>query len=104
MKEQEKFCKTEKHTIDLDKWYEGLKLNRDPGQKYIEDWVDKHAPSFRKKYNHKKMILIVKDLIHLIEKLNGMSKKKTRSALKSMLKRLEWLLQTNGVNGKNGGK
>lgn len=43
------FCQVRK--IDIDKWCEGCQLNRDPGQRYILDWIDRNAAWFRSAWN-----------------------------------------------------
>jgi hypothetical protein len=44
------YCQVRK--IDIDKWCEGNRLENDPGQNYILDWIDKNAAWFRSAWNH----------------------------------------------------
>jgi hypothetical protein len=45
-----KFLKKQKDLIDKCKWEEGIRINSDPGQSYVSDWVKKNASKFRKSY------------------------------------------------------
>ena len=45
-----KFLQVEMKTIDIDKWCEGQKIKKDPGQKYVVDWVDINAKAFRENW------------------------------------------------------
>jgi hypothetical protein len=45
-----KFLETEMKKIDLDKWYEGEKINKDPGQSYIVEWIKLNAANWRKEW------------------------------------------------------
>lgn len=42
-----KFLKSEMKKIDEDKWYEGERTCRDPGQEYIIDWINRNAKEWR---------------------------------------------------------
>lgn len=37
--------------IDIDKWNEGCRIKKDPGQEYVIEWIDSHAASFRDAWN-----------------------------------------------------
>jgi hypothetical protein len=45
-----KFMRCQVKKIDIDKWYEGLRLNRDPSSDYINDWVEKNAKKYREEW------------------------------------------------------
>lgn len=36
--------------IELDKWFEGERIGRDPGQSYVRDWITQNSLSFRKQW------------------------------------------------------
>ncbi len=38
--------------INLDKWYEGIRIKRDPGSHYVYRWIDEKAESFRNNWNN----------------------------------------------------
>lgn len=44
------YCQIQK--IDLDKWYEGVRMQRDPGQRFILEWIDRNAAWFREAWNN----------------------------------------------------
>lgn len=46
----EKYIKAEIKNIDVDKFFEGIKLQRDPGAEYVENWVMAHSKKFRDKW------------------------------------------------------
>ena len=49
------FMETQLHRIDVDKWYEGIRIHCDPFQSdYVENWIEKNAVEF--KLNYKKSI------------------------------------------------
>ena len=43
--------KAQLNKIDVDKWCEGFRLNRDPGQPYVMDWIDENGAWFRGAWN-----------------------------------------------------
>ena len=45
--ELKKFMSVEIHRIDFDKWMEGIRIQSDPGDQYIIDWIDTSAAEFR---------------------------------------------------------
>ena len=38
------------HQIELDKWFEGERIGRDPGQTYVREWIKQNSLSFRKQW------------------------------------------------------
>jgi len=36
--------------IEVDKWCEGCKIQDDPGQEYVIDWIEHHGQWFRNAY------------------------------------------------------
>lgn len=38
--------------IDIDKWYEGCRIKRDPGQVFIITWIKNNAAWFRKAWEY----------------------------------------------------
>ena len=47
-----KFLKSEMKKIDEDKWYEGERIFRDPGQEYIVNWINQNAKSWRSEWDN----------------------------------------------------
>ena len=45
-----RFIEAQKHRIEFEKWLEGEKLKKDPGDEYILEWIVKNAPDFRKQW------------------------------------------------------
>jgi hypothetical protein len=45
------FLKAEKIFIETAKYYEGLKIHTDPGETYVNSWIEKQADIFRKQWN-----------------------------------------------------
>lgn len=41
------FLVAQKAKIEKDKWNEGIKLNKDPGQSYIINWISQNGGWFR---------------------------------------------------------
>lgn len=41
------YMKAQIKKIEIDKWYEGCRIKRDPGYSYILDWINKNAARFR---------------------------------------------------------
>jgi hypothetical protein len=50
-KQFEKYMRAQCTEIDVDKWFEGIKCCKDPGQEYILDWITTKGESFRKKWD-----------------------------------------------------
>lgn len=36
--------------IEIDKWLEGERICRDPGQTYVREWIKQNSLSFRKQW------------------------------------------------------
>ena len=54
MDEQEAFrnyLQVQMNLIDIDKWNEGMRLHKDPGEEFVREWVEKHAKEFHIKWN-----------------------------------------------------
>ena len=49
-----KYLKSEMKKIDEDKWYEGERIRRDPGQEYIIDWINRNAKEWKEKWEKSK--------------------------------------------------
>lgn len=47
----QKFLEVQIHKLDIDKWCEGYKLNNDPGDGYLINWINKNAEWFRNAWN-----------------------------------------------------
>lgn len=45
-----KFLQTEMKKIDLDKYYEGIRIQNDPGQSYVVEWINKNAKFWREQW------------------------------------------------------
>jgi len=37
--------------IDIDKWNEGCRINKDPGKEFVISWIEKNADWFRNAWN-----------------------------------------------------
>jgi hypothetical protein len=37
--------------INIDKWNEGCRIQKDPGQEFVIEWIDKNAAWFRQAWN-----------------------------------------------------
>lgn len=49
-----KFMEIETRKIDQDKWIEGQKLHKDPGQDFIIDWIMRNAANWRNEWDQSK--------------------------------------------------
>lgn len=49
-----KYLHTEMKKIDIDKWYHGEKINKDPGQEYILEWINVNSANWRKSWEESK--------------------------------------------------
>lgn len=38
------------HQIEIDKWLEGERICRDPGQQFVREWITQNSLSFRKQW------------------------------------------------------
>ena len=52
IKLQKKFMVCQIHAIDIDKWFEGLRINHDPSSEYIFNWVRENAQKYRDQWFH----------------------------------------------------
>jgi hypothetical protein len=41
------FMIAQKKRIEVDKWYEGCRIQKDPGKSYILNWIENNAAQFR---------------------------------------------------------
>ena len=46
-----RFIHAEQKYIEDAKWYEGIRICRDPGDEYIMQWTAEHAKEFRERWN-----------------------------------------------------
>ena len=46
-----KFMYVQIKKIDIDKWNEGIRLQRDPGPSFVLEWISKNAEWFRGAWN-----------------------------------------------------
>jgi hypothetical protein len=44
------YIQKEIHQMEVDKWCEGVRIGRDPGQEYVFWWIKNRANNFRKLY------------------------------------------------------
>ena len=49
-----KFVLMEYNRINIDKWIEGEKNNKDPGQEFVMTWISENALDFRKRWEQSK--------------------------------------------------
>ncbi len=47
-----KFMLAQKRKIEIEKWFEGQRLNKDPGALYVLAWIKKYAGGFRKDWEN----------------------------------------------------
>jgi len=50
MRNKSSFIKVQIRKISIDKWCEGCRINSDPGQAYILEWISKNAQRFRENW------------------------------------------------------
>jgi len=44
------FLNDEKHEIEVQKWLEGERIGRDPGNEYVLRWIEDNADDYRKRW------------------------------------------------------
>lgn len=49
--EMKNFMETQISWIDVAKYYEGIRIGRDPGEDFVREWVKKHGAEFRAWWN-----------------------------------------------------
>lgn len=49
-KEHKEFMDAQIKKIEVDKWLEGERIGRDPGDEYVKKWIREEAAKFRKKW------------------------------------------------------
>lgn len=49
-KEHKEFMDAQIKKIEVDKWLEGERIGRDPGEEYVKKWIREEAAKFRKKW------------------------------------------------------
>ena len=42
-----KYMQAQKKKIEIDKWNEGFRIKKDPGQAFVLDWIEKNAAFFQ---------------------------------------------------------
>lgn len=42
------FMEKQVHDIEVAKYYEGIRIGRDPGQEFVKKWILDHAAEYRK--------------------------------------------------------
>ncbi len=47
-----KYMHVQKKKIELDKWFEGCKIENDPGQKYVLAWIASNGEWFRQLWDN----------------------------------------------------
>lgn len=48
--EHKEFMDAQIKKIEVDKWLEGERIGRDPGDEYVKKWIREEAAKFRKKW------------------------------------------------------
>lgn len=48
--EHKEFMDAQIKKIEVDKWLEGERIGRDPGEEYVKKWIREEAANFRKKW------------------------------------------------------
>ena len=49
-----RFLFVQRKRIEYDKWCEGCGIKKDPGSKYVMDWIKNYAGTFREAWNNSK--------------------------------------------------
>ncbi len=49
---QSRFMQAQVRRIQVDKWCEGIRIQQDPGQDYVIQWISQYAQQFRHAWNH----------------------------------------------------
>lgn len=49
-KEHKEFMDAQIKKIEVDKWLEGERIGRDPGEEYVKKWIRERAAKFRKEW------------------------------------------------------
>jgi hypothetical protein len=45
-----RYMHAQKKKIEIEKWCEGIRLNKDPGNEFVLEWILSHANWFRKSW------------------------------------------------------
>lgn len=48
--DQQEFMQKQIDQINLDKWLEGERIGRDPGQEFVRKWIAESAAKFREEH------------------------------------------------------
>lgn len=51
--EMKQYMEDQIHEIEIHKWIESEKANRDLGDEAVKDWILKHAKQYREQWNKK---------------------------------------------------
>ena len=49
--DEKEFMKKQIEEIEREKWLEGERIGRDPGEEFVREWIKKHAEEFREIHN-----------------------------------------------------
>ena len=49
--EHKEFMDAQIKKIEVDKWLEGERIGRDPGDEYVKKWIRERAAKFRKEWS-----------------------------------------------------
>jgi hypothetical protein len=73
IKTLKKYCEEQKKVIELDKYLEGCRLKKDPGESFIFEWIRVNAKKFRGNFIRKALTKAHKELKLCIDngKTNG---------------------------------
>jgi hypothetical protein len=45
-----KYIQIQIKKIEIDKWCEGCRIEKDPGRQYVSSWIDRNARSYKEWY------------------------------------------------------
>jgi hypothetical protein len=62
-----KFLDKQRKKIDEAKWVEGTRINRDPGQAFVLDWIKDNAKKFRKDFTNEELAEAVTEIEDMLE-------------------------------------
>jgi hypothetical protein len=49
--DEKEFMQKQIAEIEREKWLEGERIGRDPGEEFVREWIKKHAEEFREIHN-----------------------------------------------------
>ncbi|MCX6567291.1 MAG: hypothetical protein NTW38_12875 [Candidatus Aminicenantes bacterium] len=66
-----RFLEKQRKKIDEEKWIEGTRICRDPGQEFVTNWINKNAEKFRKEHSLGELACAFKELEEMLVDLKN---------------------------------